>query len=309
MYPDKNLSIGILIPTWRAVKHIPHCLSPLLQSKLKPRILIIDSSSNDGTVELAQSMGVETQVISQKDFNHGTTRELGRKVLGTDIVVMMTQDAYPKSSTMLEKLVMPLLTKQASVSYARQIPHIGAGYFGSFAREYNYPPTSHVRSLDDVEHFGVYTFFCSNSCAAYLNRGLDEIGGFSEVLFGEDTIALAKLLHKGHRVAYVAEAEVRHSHDYTLKEEFMRHFDIGLSRATFQHLIEKGGKDSKRGKAYAWALIKAIARAKPTFIPYALIQSMVKFLGYKAGKSCVKAPIWIKKSLSSQKYFWQKLSK
>ncbi len=306
MHEEKNLSIGIVIPTWKGVKHLTHCLTPLLQSKLKPRILIIDSSSNDGTIELAQGMGIETLTISQKDFNHGATRELGRKVLCTDIIVMMTQDAYPKSVNMLEDLVKPLLAGEASVSYARQIPHTGAGYFGSFARKYNYPSTSHIRSIEDVSIYGVYTFFCSNSCAAYLNQVLEEIGGFSEALFGEDTMAVAKLLHKGHRVAYVAEAEVMHSHDYDLKEEFKRHFDIGLSRASFQHLIETGGKDSKRGRAYAWELINSLMFKKPFLIPYALLQILVKFAGYQAGKKGLRAPLWIKKRLSSQKYYWEK---
>lgn len=300
-----NFTIGIVIPTWKAIKHLPHCLTPLLQSKLKPRILVIDSSSNDGTVELAQAMGVETLSIPQEKFNHGTTRELGRKLLATDIIVMMTQDAYLVKHQMLEDLLKPLLNGHSSVSYARQIPHRGAGFFESFARDFNYPSKSHIRCLEDVATYGVYTFFCSNSCAAYLNQALDEIGGFTEALFGEDTAAVAKLLNQGHRVAYVAEAEVRHSHDYQLIDEFKRHFDIGLSRASMQHLIEKGGKDTKRGIAYSRALLKALILTNPLLIPYALLQIMAKFAGYQAGKRCLRGPIWIKKILSSQKHYWK----
>lgn len=278
-------SIGIVIPTWKAVKHLPHCLPLLIQSPLKPRILIIDSSSQDGTVELARSMGVETIVIPQESFNHGMTREIGRHHLATDIVIMMTQDAYPTSLHMVELLVEPLVSNQASIAYARQIPHAGAGFLASFARHFNYPSASHVRSLNDVHEFGIYTFFCSNSCAAYLNRVLDEIGGFPPVLFGEDTLAVARLLQNQHRIAYVAEAEVSHSHDYTLKQEFSRHFAIGLSRQTFHHLFSIAGKESQRGKAYVLALLKELLKKKPSLIPYALLQSLVKFTGYLAGKA------------------------
>lgn len=299
-------SIGIVIPTYQAAKHLPQCLSPLLDSALKPRILVIDSSSSDGTVDLAHSLGAETMCIPKQAFDHGLTRELGRKHLNTDIVVMLTQDAYPASSDMLEKLIAPIMKREASISYARQLPHRHAGYFGAFARKFNYANESHIRSLQDIDKHGVYTFFCSNSCAAYLNQALDEVGGFPSVLFGEDTIMVAKLLHQNHRIAYVAEAEVYHSHDYTLKEEFKRHFDMGLSRASFQHLLSAAGKDTRRGKLYAAALLQDLWQVKASLIPYALLHILSKYLGYKTGRACLRAPLWLKKNLSSQKSFWDR---
>lgn len=299
-------SIGIVIPTFQAAKHLPHCLKPLLQSPLKPRILVIDSSSTDETVAIAQTMGVETLVIPQQEFNHGTTREIGRQYLRTSIVVMLTQDAYATSPNMLEYLAKPLIEQKASISYARQLPHLDAGLFGAFSRHFNYPTTSHIRSLDDIATYGVYTFFCSDSCAAYNNAALDEIGGFPPVLFGEDTVVVAKLLHRQHRIAYVAEAQIHHSHDYTLKQEFCRHFDIGLARHTYQDLISIAGSDSNRGKAYTSALLKELWQNSPSLIPYAFLQTLAKFCGYLLGKSCLKAPIWLKRTFSSQKYYWRK---
>lgn len=297
-------SIGILIPTYQGVDHLSKCLPPLLNSPLNPKILIIDSSSTDGTASLARSMGIETLVIPQKEFNHGSTREMGRKKLNTSIVIMMTQDAYAVSPQMIEYLIEPLINKKAVAAYARQLPHTGSSIFANFHRTFNYPPTSHIRSLDDVKTHGVYTFFCSNSCAAYLNDALDEVGGFPPALFGEDTIVVAKLLHQGHRIAYVSEAMVHHSHDYSLKQEFNRHFDIGLARNTYHELIAIGGNDAKRGKAYVKELFKELKDNCPLKIPYALLQSAVKYCGYRLGQASVNSPRWFKKALSSQKYYW-----
>lgn len=302
MFQKSN--IGVLIPTFQAAKHLSRCLAPLIASPLNPRILIVDSSSTDETVSIAQSMGVETLTIPQKEFNHGTTRERGRRHLNCSIVVMMTQDAYATSSGMLEALVHPLIEKKASIAYARQLPHDGASFFATFARTFNYPKTSHLRSLADYKTYGVYTFFCSNSCAAYLNDALDEINGFPPVLFGEDTIVTAKLLHRQHRIAYVAEAEVFHSHDYTLKQEFCRHFDIGFSRRLYQDLLTLVGTDSQRGKNYVIALMKELWQKQPHSLPYAFIQTMAKFFGYRLGKASLKAPLWFKKMMSSQKLYW-----
>lgn len=302
---ENNLSLGVAIITHRAKHHLPKCLPPLLKSPLQPRILVVNSSSQDGTAELAQEMGAEVLLIPRNEFNHGTTRERARKHLGTKIVAMMTPDAYPLNEELLSHLVKPLVEGSASVAYARQIPHDGADFFESFPREFNYPAQSEVRSFADVKRLGIYTYFCSDTCAAYLNEALDDIGGFEQALFGEDTVAVAKLLKKGHHLAYVAEAIVKHSHRYTLLQEFRRHFDIGLARKGYADLIADGGSDSKRGASFVKQLFKKVAREKPYLLPYAFVQTAVKFCGYKIGQSSTRAPHWFKKTFSSQDFYWQ----
>jgi len=299
------LSIGVVVTTYKAKNHLHHCLPPLLNSPLKPRVLVIDSSSNDGTVEIAKQLGAETTVIPQSEFNHGTTRELARKILNTDIIVMVTQDAYAVDKDMLSKLVEPILNGKAAASYARQLPHHGADFFEAFARQFNYPSESHVRCIADVSKYGVYTVFCSDSCAAYLNSALNAVGGFKEVLTGEDTVAVACLLQNGYKVAYVAEACVRHSHRYSLKQEFQRHFDTGLARRGYYNLIAFAGEDEKRGQLYVKTLIKKVLKEKPYLLPYASMHIVAKWLGYRIGAMSLNAPVWLKKALSGQKYYWK----
>ena len=45
------------------------------------KILIIDSSSNDKTVEFVTKLGIEVLVIPMKEFDHGATRDMGVKIL------------------------------------------------------------------------------------------------------------------------------------------------------------------------------------------------------------------------------------
>lgn len=304
MLTSNLCSIGIVIPTYQAEKHLSLCLQPWIDCQLKPRILVVDSSSTDNTVEIARKMGVETIVIAQNEFNHGLTREYARHYLNTDIVVMVTQDAYAENDLVLEKLIAPIIAKQAAVSYARQIPHKGANFFESFSREFNYPLDSQLRGLEDIEKYGVYTFFCSDSCAAYDNRLLNQVGGFSSVLFGEDTLVVSKLLQAGHRIAYTPEAVVSHSHSYSLSQEFRRNFDIGFSRQEYRHLLAVAGKDSGRGLLYTKTLLSRIVHTKPSLLPYAVMQTLCKWLGYKIGSKSLLAPLWFKKCLSSQKFYW-----
>jgi rhamnosyltransferase len=298
-------SIGVAIITHNAMHHLTHCLPPLILSPLKPRIVVVNSSSEDGTVKLAESMGVETLVIPRADFNHGATRERARKHLNTDIAVMLTPDAYAVNRDTLAKLVQPILNGDASVAYARQIPHDGADFFESFPRHFNYPEKSEIRSIQDVNKYGPYTFFCSNSCAAYCNKALDEVGGFETVLLGEDTLAIAKLIKKGHRIAYVAKAAVHHSHRYTLKQEFQRNFDTGLMRQQYGEVLGcSHHNDAKRGKQFVKEMLREAYANHPRKIPYALAQCTAKYAGYLLGRNADQWPLWLKKRFSSQDFYW-----
>ncbi len=267
-----GMEIGIAVLTLNAKKDLPFCLPPLLEHK----VLVVDSSSTDGTPELAARMGAEVLSIPRGHFKHGLTREKARQTLATDIVVMVTQDAYAKDATTVLKLVEPLRQGKASLAYARQLPKSNDP-FEAFPRHFNYPPESHLRTLKEACQFGSYLFFFSNSFGAYLNSALDQIGGFPDVLFGEDTHACGRLLQKGHAVAYVAESLVFHSHRYTVSQEFKRHFNIGFTREGL--LI--AGRDETRGKKYAAAFIQSLPYRT---LPKAFVHLSAKYAGYKLGQ-------------------------
>ncbi|TXL13384.1 glycosyltransferase [Methylococcaceae bacterium HT4] len=244
-------------------------------------------------------------IIPQADFNHGATREYARKQLDTDIVVYLTQDAIPVSADLIELLVKPLIKHDdIAVSYGRQIAYQGANIFEAFPREYNYGNNSQIREIDDVAEYGVYTFFCSNSCAAYKNAVLNEIGGFKSVLTNEDYFAVADLLQKGYKIAYAADAVVKHSHSYTLWQEFQRYFDTGYVRAESPIIQQLVGQAESRGVGFVTALLKKVWHEQPLLIPYAIIQSLMKWLGYRVGFYGSALPLWLRKRLSQQSFYW-----
>lgn len=278
-----KVSLGIIIPTYQAGPDLLKCLSPLAHSPLRPKILVVDSSSTDETVEIARSLNSETLIIPKKEFHHGRTREKARLHLGTDYVMFLTQDAYLVHPDMIERLIAPLVSGKASAVYGRQIPHEGASTLSSFGRSFNYPNQSYLRGIEDEVAEGVGTFFFSHSFAAYKNSALDEIGGIPDFDFGEDTAAIAMLLKKGKKVAYAADAVVKHSHNYTLKQEFKRHIEIGKMRARLSAFFETKQGDKKRGQKYAQELGKTLLKEKPLLIPYATLHLAAKWLGYQYG--------------------------
>ncbi|MDB2614302.1 glycosyltransferase [Chlamydiales bacterium] len=298
---DRRKKVGVAVITYQSKHHLKRCLTPLLNSTLNPYVLVVDASSTDGTVEEAKRLGADVLSVPYNSYNHGTTRELARKALGSEIVIMMTPDAYLKDERTLSHLIAPIEDRRAVLSYGRQLPHKGANYFESFARYFNYPHQSSIRSLEDQDKYGSFLYFFSDSFGAYLNCALDEIGGFSPVLLGEDTIACAKLLKKGYSVAYVSESEVYHSHSYSLKQEFQRHFDTGMMRSDFKELLNQK-RDQNRGILYAKKLFQEVKRG---LILYAFFHIIAKWLGYKLGGLAKNWPLFIKRRFSSQKFYWK----
>ena len=296
--------VGVAVITHEARDHLGHCLPPLLRSPLRPRILVVNSSSGDGTVEEARRLGAEVLVVRREEFNHGLTRERARRFLGTGVVVMLSPDAHPTDDGFLERLTEPVRSGVAAVAYGRQLPRPGAGLLERLGREFSYPAHSQLRSLADWLDYGSYTHFCSNACAAWSNAALDRIGGFRATLVSEETIAAAELLRFGERIAYVADATVIHSHPLSLRAEIARHFDIGYTRRRYAALLRAREPDEVRGRAFARTAVRQALHRQPRELPRTVAHLAAKWLGYQLGLIGPSLPLPVARRLSGQDYFW-----
>ena len=300
------MTVGVAIVTLNAEHEVEPALRVVLASPAVKRCLVLDSSSTDGTVALARRLGAEVHLLPRAEFNHGATREKARKLLGTDIVVLLTQDVIPEID-FIAPLIEPIQRGNAVVAYSRQLPHLGAGFLEAFPREFNYPAESDLRSIADTARHGVYAFFCSDSAAAYLNSALDGIGGFEPILTNEDYFAVARLLRAGGSIAYAAGSRVRHSHRYTLMQEFKRYFDTGYVRAENSWVNDLVGQAESRGASFAKVMLRRLGQSAPYLIPYALLQTGVKWVGYRVGYLSLRMPLWWCRWLSSQRYYWHSI--
>ncbi|HOJ78852.1 MAG TPA: glycosyltransferase, partial [Bacillota bacterium] len=100
-------NVAVVIPTLNGGEALKKLLSSLKQQTLLiKRVLIVDSQSNDDTVEYTKSLGFEVLPIERKNFNHGGTRQQCFELLSeSDIVVFLTQDVQIADSHALENLV------------------------------------------------------------------------------------------------------------------------------------------------------------------------------------------------------------
>ncbi len=285
--PHSDPQVGIIVPTLNAGGEIEKCLGPIVRSPHFPRyrILVVDSSSTDDTVERTKRMGIECDVIKRSEFDHGLTRNQARKKLNTPIVVCMTQDAYPTGPDTIEHLVAPLLAGTAQASYGRQIPRPGCDFVEAFAREFSYGPGSFVKSWEDRAEFGIRLFMCSNSFAAYDNAALEQVGGFPETVFGEDFLAAMALIKSGGKIAYCADAAVEHSHAYRLRAEIKRNYQIGLMHTIHPEIFGGLPKTQSAGMTFARGLLRRSREAAGlSGVAKAFIYLVARLSSYKWGR-------------------------
>lgn len=302
--------ISIIIPVLNSQRHLPQLL-PALQ-KLSPaphRVLFIDSSSDDGTPDAVRKARFEVHTIQRADFGHGSTRNLGAKLCAdSDILVYMTDDAIPTDADMLRNLTSPFVDSKVALTFARQLPKEDANHAASFARIFNYPENSIKTTVHDIPLRGLKALFCSNSCAAYRRTAFEKVGGFPETLpLGEDMAITARLLEAGYTTVYCADAEVRHSHNYTSWQEFKRYFDIGALMKTDPWLKANKLKSSGEGLRFVISETKYLLGKGAFFeilkVPF---RTAAKLLGFQLGKRYESLPrSWVK-TFGMHRTYWER---
>jgi rhamnosyltransferase len=299
--------VAVIIPTCNAAKHWKNLSRGLSRQGLSAdHVLILDSSSEDGTRELAAAEGYRVFQIDRCAFNHGGTRKLALELVPwAQVVVYLTQDAVLATDDAVDLLLTAFEDRGVAAAYGRQLPRPEAGPIEAHARLFNYPLQSDVRDYESRYTLGIKAAFLSNSFAAYRVNELREVGGFpSEVIMAEDAMVAGRLLLAGWKTAYVAEAQVYHSHPFSIGEEFRRYFDIGVCHRREAWFRERFGKVGGEGGRYVMSELSYLMRHRPSVLPVALLRTVSKALGYQLGLRGSSVGRKWSRRLSYHKSFW-----
>lgn len=300
-------NVAVVIPTYNAALFCERLLTSIGAQNFSFDLLVVDSSSIDGTFDFFSQKAKAVVTVTTKEFNHGGTRQMMvEKFSDYDIYVFMTQDAYLENEDSILEIVKPFQNKDVGAVCGRQLPHYDATVLSAHARLFNYPATTTVKSLKDVNELGMKTVFMSNSFAAYRRDALVSVGGFpSDVILSEDMYVAAKMVLKGWSVCYAAEACCRHSHNYTFVEEFKRYFDIGVFHARESWIKQNFGGAGKEGLKFVRSELAYVGIKKILLYPEIFVRTFLKALGYKLGTNEHLIPTPIKSKLSMHRRYWK----
>ena len=302
------MKVSVIIPTYNAEPYLVTLLDTLQKQTLSFELIIIDSSSSDKTLQIAKKYTEHIVTIPKNQFDHGGTRTKAAKLASGELLIFLTQDALPYDNYTLEKTIKPFHNSQVAAAYGRQIPYEQTNLFGKHLRAFNYPATSHIRTLADKTEYGIKTAFLSDSFAVYRKSAMQEVDWFKDgLILGEDSHIATKLLLADYAIAYVADAQVYHSHSYSLIEEFRRYFDIGVFHTHEHWILETFGKAEGEGGKYVKSELLYLLKHKAYLrIPEFFIRNGLKYLGYKLGRNYKNLPKSIVPKLSMHPLWWER---
>ena len=283
-------TISVIIPTLNAAEYIENLIEKLNSQTIKPNeIVVVDSESDDNTVDLSQKYdNVRVIEILRKDFDHGGTRDMALKTCDSEFILFTTQDAVPNNEFYIENLLKPFSAPDVAIASGRQIARGDAVLMEKLVREFNYPPQSHVRSKSDLDKMGIKTYFFSDVCSAYRKDIYEQLGGFEHPLkTNEDMFFAAKVIENDYKVAYAADAEVIHSHNFSLKEQYKRNLILGYELENHKDLLNGVSTDVEGLKLVKFVSLRLLKKGMVIqFIRFGL-DCCARKLGNIKGKSSV----------------------
>lgn len=291
----------VLIPTKNGGEIFKRVLAQVInqQTPWPFEVLVIDSGSSDGTVELCrQFKKVRLHTIEPQEFGHGRTRNLGVSMARGDFIALLTQDALPASHNWLEVMVSAIEQDPAIAGvFGRHIAYPDASPFTRNELELHFSgfETCNIVQLDDSERYAreegyrqVLHFFSDNN--AIIRRSVWEKLPYPEVDFAEDQIWAQGIIEAGYKKAYARDAVVVHSHDYTLFERLQRSFDEAYAfRRLFGYVLCSGPRSFVRSwlaltqRDFTYARLNGLFWSQPMAVARAPLDNFMRLAGHYLG--------------------------
>jgi rhamnosyltransferase len=259
-------------------------------------------------VELARRHGAIVREIPAHEFNHGSSRNLGAAASSGEVLVFISQDATPLSERWLELLVAPLRDQpQVAGVYGRQVANEDATPPERYFLGFLYGPSPRVQRAAGVNELSMQTTLFSNANGT-IRRSLWERFPFVEdIIMSEDQDWSRRALLDGWTIVYEPQAEVRHSHAYTLGSAFRRFFDSGASADRAYLAGEAASSRVLRAAAvrYARGELGWLVRTGQTrWIPYTVFYELAKGAGLMLGAHHRHLPLALKRRMSALPDYW-----
>ncbi len=229
--------VSVVIPVRDGGATFAGVLRALSSQTVEHELVICDSGSRDGSLQLARSHGARVLEIEPERFSHGGTRNLLMDSAAGAHVALLTQDSLPADEHWLERLLEGFsLGADVALVYGPYRPRQDAPRpvrmeLDAWFRSLSPDGDSQVERLDAserdalaaVELMGRRGFFSdANACIA---RAAWQRIPFRDVAYAEDRVLALDMLRGGYAKAFVPRAAVIHSHAYTTSQQLRRSFD------------------------------------------------------------------------------------
>jgi len=189
-----------------------------------------DSSSLDGTLSELMVNNDPSRILVNDPSQYVPGKVLNKAVecCRGGIIVFLNSDATPTNEHWLEKLIQPLLDELDSDE-----PTVGAVFGRQVARKNCWPlfVKDTERAFGDGSTSAKWVHFFSMANSAVRKDVALRYPFATDVQYSEDIEWSKRLKQDGLEIRYVQEAVAIHSHNYSLKESYKRHYGEGKAEA------------------------------------------------------------------------------
>lgn len=232
------MKASVVIPTLNAGPVFRRLLEGIRiqQTEFDFEIIVVDSGSTDGTVELAEGCGARVHRIDGSEFNHGATRNLGVSLARGEHAVLTVQDAVPFDRRWLAAMVESLdRDERVAGVYGRQIPHLDAGPLtratingqASASPERTEKYLDAGSRLDELPPRRRRRLCAFDNVSSCIRRSVWEEVPFEKTGFGEDLRWGKRIIEAGYKLVYEPRSAVFHSHERGPSYDLRRYYVDG----------------------------------------------------------------------------------
>jgi glycosyltransferase involved in cell wall biosynthesis len=315
--------VTVAIPVLNGAEYLDEVLSAVRAQEVdrEVELLVVDSGSTDGSLEIAERHGARVHQIPKSEFSHGGTRNLMMELAQGDHVAFLTQDATPAHEGWLAGLLEGF----------EQADDVAAVFGPHFARE----DASHVIKAEMKRHFanwgegvaidvqrldrspkglaayraepGKLTFL--SSVDFMLAREAWEQVPFRPVPYAEDQLLGRELIEAGYAKVFHPRAAVLHSHHFPPRRFLQRYFDEyrGLREvldhrepARPRHIVRTVRALTREDRM--WLESQGVTGAeKRRALRYSRRHHTARLVGAALGSRAERLPAWLRRRLSLER--------
>ena len=207
--------VSLIVRCYNEAEHLGKLLHGISEQTVDDyEVVLVDSGSTDGTLEIAEEFGVEkTEYIDPENFSFGRALNYGCEAASGEFCVIASAHVYPRREDWLERLL-EKFDDDIALVYGKQRGNDVTTFSENQVFEQWFPD----HDIERQDHP-----FCNNANAA-IRRELWEEYPYDEQLTGLEDVDWAKRIQKaGYDISYASEAEIIHVHDETPKEIYNRY--------------------------------------------------------------------------------------
>lgn len=186
-------------------------------------LIVIDSGSTDGSVELIQAAQPAHFIqIQPHEYNPSRVMNKGMRLARSDYAIFLNADATPQGTNWLRPLVVALQDPRVAAVFGRQIPRPDCR--AVFACDYD-------RCFGPNRESASWGHFFSMVSSGLRKDVWAQRGFRADLQYAEDDEYTRWCVAQGYRVEYIEESVVMHSHNYTAKQAYKRAFGDSFANA------------------------------------------------------------------------------